>query len=109
MNASLTPVMVSTDPFLQMKIGDTSILATARLQSALTHLKTFRMLLDQIRETGPSETTDKIILHIVKEVNDSIEWVNDQCELLLDFVVDLKDIICKLLLKIQKELKFLIS
>lgn len=109
MNALLHMVTTPTDPLLQLKIGDNSVLAVSRLQGALAHLNTFRMLLCQIRETGPSEFTDKIVLHLVKEVREVVEWVASGSELLLDFVIDLKDIVHKLLLGIQKELKFLLD
>jgi hypothetical protein len=109
MNTLLHLVTTPTDPLLQLKIGDNSVLAVSRLQGTLLHLSTFRMLLDQIRETGPSEFTDMMVLHLVKEVKEVVDWVATGSELLLDFVIDLKDIVCKLLLGIQKKLKFLLN
>lgn len=94
---------------LQKKIADISYLGAEYLTFSLSNIKTMQLAVRNMQEFGSDEAMITIAKHQITQVKKVEHWLTTESENLLDFVVDLQDLVNALFLVTQQELISLLS
>ena len=95
------------DPMLSLTIGELSSKASVLLTASLAHIATFRLAVSQMHRTGPSEEMRELAQREIDAVQSTERWLRKEQPYLLDFVLDLQDVVNRLFKTIWREFKAL--
>lgn len=93
------------DPMLQLTISELSVKASVQLTEALRNIETFRLVVNQMRMHGPNPGMIELAQRQINAVEQTQKWLLKEREYMLDFVLDLQEIVAKLFASIRKEFK----
>lgn len=97
------------DPMLQLTIGEISVKGSVHLTEALRHIETLRLVVNQMRVHGPNPGMIELAQRQITAVEQTQRWLLTEREYMLDFVLDLQDVVTKLFASIRKEFKHFIA